>query len=71
MSPVHWLVHLLGIDTQASWAYDYWSGCGTQLPSLVLAAAWYHRSNCHARRCLRVGKHTHEGTPYCARHRPG
>lgn len=67
---MHWLIHVLGIDTQQSFAYDFWSGCGTQLPSLVLAAAWLHRANCHHPRCPRIGKHSPDGTPYCTRHLP-
>ena len=67
-----WLIHLLGIDTQQSWAYDFWSGVATQLPlpNWIIAIIWYRRHNCHAKGCPRLGKHQHEGTGYCRHHHP-
>lgn len=62
------IIHLLGIDTQQSWAYDFWSGVGTQITVVISAAGLWHRHNCHHRRCLRVGKHVVDGTPWCSRH---
>lgn len=67
---MHWLAHVLGIDTQQSYFYDFWSGVATQGALLIAAVGAYHKHNCHSRRCLRIGKHMHDGTPYCTRHRP-
>lgn len=64
------LLHLLGIDTQQSYFYDFWSGVGTQLTLLLAAVGAFHKHNCHEPRCLRIGKHHIEGTPYCTRHIP-
>lgn len=66
---LHFLLHLLGIDTQQSYAYDFWSGVGTQLAVLggTLAALKHH--NCHKKGCWRLGhvdpKH---GFPSCRKH---
>lgn len=67
---MHPLIHLLGIDTQASWAYDFWSGIGTQIAPAVLAGAWWHRNNCHRPRCPRIGRHTTDAGHWCRHHRP-
>lgn len=72
----HWVVHVLGIDTQQSWAYDAWSGCipalftGTGL-SAGLWAFLRHR-NCHVRGCWRLGHRKVPGTDHlvCRRHAP-
>lgn len=67
---MHWLAHVLGIDTQQSYFYDFWSGVATQLTAVAVGMAWIHKHNCHAKGCLRIGKHSHDGTPYCTKHRP-
>lgn len=67
---LHGVLHLLGIDTQASYFYDFWSGVGTQLTLLLAAVGSFHKHNCHARRCPRIGKHTVNGTPWCTAHMP-
>lgn len=70
----YWLRHALGIDTQQSMAYAFWSGFGPALIALALGsgtiAAVLHRFNCHQHRCWRIGRH-HAG-PYvvCRRHSP-
>lgn len=68
----HWLLHVFGIDTQQSMAYDFWSGVATQLPlpNWIIAFIWYRHHNCHENRCLRLGKHEQNGTKYCKLHRP-
>jgi hypothetical protein len=71
---VHWLAHVLGVDTQTSYWYAFYSGVGAKLlPNLgevALAWVWWHKHNCHAHGCARIGKHLHDGTPYCSRHKP-
>lgn len=64
------LAHVLGIDTQQSFYYDFWSGFATQATLLFSAAGLYHKHQCHARRCPRLGKHVVDGSPWCTRHRP-
>lgn len=67
---LHTLAHWAGIDTQQSYFYDFWSGIATQLSVLVGLVGLYHKHNCHARRCPRIGKHAVDGTPWCSRHLP-
>ena len=66
----HLIAHWLGIDTQQSPFYDFWSGVGTQLKPgwLWVGFLVYRRHNCHQQRCWRIGKHTVDGTPWCTRH---
>ena len=68
---MHGLLHVLGIDTQQSYWYDLWSGFAGQFVLLLSGLGLYHRSNCHHRRCPRIGKHHVDGTPWCTKHRPG
>ena len=67
---MHWLLHILGLDTQNSIFYNFWSGIGTQLAVLIAAVGAWHKHNCHAKRCPRIGKHILDGTPYCTKHHP-
>lgn len=71
---MNWLAHILAIDTQQSHWYNFYSGSGAKLlpnpGELVLAWIWYRHHSCHAHRCPRIGKHRHEGTPFCSRHHP-
>jgi hypothetical protein len=67
---MHELLHWLGIDTQQSPFYDFWSGAATQLSVLFAAITYYKKHNCHHPLCLRVGKHIYDGTPYCTKHHP-
>lgn len=56
----HGMAHLIGIDSQSTQFYAFYSGFGTW----ILAAAGYtgiiitlvHHLNCHVDGCLRVGK---------------
>lgn len=70
---IHGILHVLGIDTQQSYWYDFWSGIGTQISLLLLGIGAYRRHNCHARWCPRLGKHPVAGTPFttCRKHHPG
>lgn len=67
---MHELLHWLGIDTQQSYFYDFWSGIATQASLVFAALVYYMKHNCHRRGCLRIGKHSYNGTPYCSRHHP-
>ena len=67
---MHWLLHILGIDTQQSYAYDFWSGFGTQISLIIGGIALYRKHNCHGPWCPRIGKHQYQGTPYCKFHHP-
>ena len=73
---MHWLLHVLGIDTQQSYWYDAWSGC---IPAIltsttIAAAAWalIRRHQCHVRSCWRIGRQQVDGTTFvvCRRHHP-
>jgi hypothetical protein len=73
---VHWLLHVLGVDTQQSEFYDAWSGC---IPALFTGAglgagvwAFVRHRNCHVRGCWRLARHKVPGTEHCvcARHAP-
>lgn len=71
---VRWVAHVLGIDTQSSYFYAFYSGIGAKLvPSPAEAALvwlWYRRNQCHAQGCWLLGRHMHEGTGWCGWHHP-
>lgn len=70
---MHWFIHVLGIDTQQSYAYDFWSGIGPvlfgQFPILVGLIIGLKHRNCHVKGCWRLGHPdpTH-GFPACRKH---
>lgn len=68
----HFILHLLGIDTQQSYFYDFWSGIATQLGLLIGITSWYWHHTCHVQTCWRRAKFPVKGTPYtvCAKHHP-
>ena len=39
---IHWLAHVMGLDTQQSYWYDFWSGIATQGSVIVgyIALRW-------------------------------
>jgi len=39
---MHWLAHIMGLDTQQSYWYDFWSGIATQASVVVgyIALRW-------------------------------
>jgi hypothetical protein len=70
----HGFNHLIGVDTQGSVEYAYFSGFGAWLSSTlglttIIATMWHHL-NCHVTDCLRVGKFPVAGGQYkvCGRH---
>ena len=67
---IHFLLHVLGIDTQQSYWYDLWSGIGAKIDLLFLGVIYIVHHNCHVKGCWRLGKHVYNGTPYCTKHHP-
>lgn len=69
---IHGILHVLGIDTQQSYWYDFWSGIATQASLVFVGVGLYRKHNCHVSWCWRLAKHPVEGTPYtvCRRHHP-
>lgn len=68
----NWIIHVLGVDTQQSRWYDFWSGIATQGSILLLGIGALRRHNCHVHRCWRFGRHPVPGTSIvtCAKHHP-
>lgn len=71
----HGVAVFFGVTNASGTAYLAWSGILSDLGEVTLVAgliAVYRRHNCHARWCLRVGRHSIDGTPYvvCHRHHP-
>lgn len=67
------LLHVTGVDDTTGYWYGWWSGFGG-FTFVGLTTIWLHvqRHNCHAHRCLRIGRHRVDGTPYvvCRKHHP-
>jgi hypothetical protein len=70
-----WLLHPLGVcvgpAVDACRGYNFWSGIGSDFSEITLLAGVYmiwRKHNCHEVKCLRIGKHTVDGTPYCNKH---
>lgn len=67
------MIHVLGLDDPSGRWYLAWSGF---IPNLVYLSVvggmvtLVRRHQCHAKWCWRIGKHVHEGTPWCFRHHP-
>ncbi len=69
----HWLAYETGSENTAGAPpnYNFWSGFGSDLGEATLVAAVlgiYHKHNCHQKRCLWIGRHLVDGTPWCNRH---
>jgi hypothetical protein len=69
---MHWLAHLLGLDSASGSPYLFWSGFFGDVS--IIAAAWtlVRRHNCHARWCPLIGRFPVPGTPFtvCKLHSP-
>jgi hypothetical protein len=66
-----WLLHFLGVDTETGHAYAWWSGAGSDIGELAIIgglAAMLRKHQCHQKGCIRIGRHTVDGTPWCNRH---
>lgn len=69
---IHWLLHLTGSDNPQGAIYGFWSGFGSDLMEFAILGTIFHKFNCHAKGCWRIGLHHVEGTPYvvCRKHHP-
>lgn len=73
---MHWLLHVLGVDSEAGTAYAWWSGSGSvivpwlmQAATLALLFAWHHQ--CQVDGCHRYARRvTAAGDRACRRHHP-
>lgn len=66
-----WLLHVLGIDTQQSYYYDFASGWGPKIVEMVLfVGIWYWHNNCHHHLCPRIGKYPLGHHKLCKQHHP-
>lgn len=74
----HAIIHWTGCDYGAPYGhfvwYDFWSGiAGSFIVGLAaFAVGWYFRSQCHVRRCYRLGRHRVAGGTFkvCRKHHP-
>lgn len=65
--------HILGLDTQNSAWYLYYSGIGPHLWELATLGSligFLHRHTCHVHRCYRIGKYPVADFMVCRRHHP-
>ncbi len=65
---MHWLAHILGLDSVSGMPYAFWSGFGSDLGIFGAVLALYWRHVCHKPKCWRIGRHVVAGTPWCNRH---
>ena len=64
-------LHPYPASSSTPWTYQMWSGIIPALTVLTLFGSlggFYSLHNCHAKGCLRLGKHRIDGTPWCNRH---
>jgi hypothetical protein len=68
----HGFSHGIGIDTQLSQEYGFFSGFGTFLLALIgysgVIITLLHHINCHEPGCWRISRHKINGTPWCNDH---
>lgn len=67
-----WIEYVLGLNDPGSAFYLAWSGVVGDLPELAVLGVIYHRLNCHARGCWRIGLHRVRNSHYlvCRHHHP-
>jgi len=65
------LLTLFGLTAGSRWNL-FWGGIGSCLSEFAILGIVWHKLNCHARGCYRIGLHHVEGTPYitCRKHHP-
>jgi len=71
----HWLLSVTGISNESGKWYAFWSGFGANFGEVTLLAgvlAAWHRVNCHAKGCWRIGRQQVAGTTLvvCRKHHP-
>jgi hypothetical protein len=71
-SVAHWLYHALIFTWQDPSGYNFVSGPLPNITLIVGALAIVRHHNCHAKGCLRLGRHPVKGTGYivCRKHHP-
>jgi hypothetical protein len=65
------LLTLFGLTAGSRWNL-FWGGIGSCLSEFAILGIVWHKLNCHAKGCYRVGLHHVDGTPYitCRKHHP-
>jgi hypothetical protein len=65
------LLTLFGLTAGSRWSL-FWGGIGSCLSEFAILGIVWHKLNCHAKGCYRIGLHHVEGTPYitCRKHHP-
>ena len=71
----HWLSRILGFDDLTGAWYGFWSGFGSDLGEFAIIGGLIQivrHQNCHAKGCLRIGRHPVANTPFktCVKHHP-
>lgn len=66
---IRFIFHWLGVDDPSGRIYLFWSGFFGDITIFSAIIYHYFHKQCHHRRCLRPGKHTVNGTPYCTKHK--
>lgn len=68
----HGFAHAIGIDTQGSQEYAFFSGFGAFVMAMLgfsgIAVTVTHHLNCHHSGCWRVGRIHEGGRVYCIKH---
>jgi hypothetical protein len=67
----HFFSHWLGLDNASGPLYLFWSGFFGDITIFGAILGIYYKHNCHSPKCLRIGKHNVNGTPFCSKHHPG
>lgn len=67
---IHFIMYWLGLTNASGPQYLFWSGICGDLFIVGGIVTLYKKHNCHVQGCFRIGKHIHEGTPYCTLHNP-
>lgn len=68
----HGFAHGIGIDTQLSQEYGFFSGFGTFMLAMLgytgVIVTLAGKFNCHQPGCWHIGKHHINGSPWCDAH---
>ena len=70
----HWILGVLGVQSSASKAYNFWSGVAGDISGFGIFGSlvvMVRHHNCEVKGCWRVGRHqTAAGHHVCRRHHP-